>query len=213
MSVQADSRNQDQPAHTRQPHVSAMDSRDALFVGPAVTDEIDGLQLSDAASTLGISVDEIWRRIRNGMLLARTEKGKVLVYTDLALSGRDDSLPPPPGMTSPDFDYGAARAVAYDAPRAELTVPGHSQEIALLIDHLSLAKEENREILRLTQDSMARLSQMTDAMMDMKDSIIASKEEQMSILKERLAEEQANLLRALKEKEDLETLTQALQQR
>jgi hypothetical protein len=212
MSVHADSMNQDQPTHASQPQVSAMDPREALFVGPAVTDEIDGLELSNAASTLGISVDEIWRRIRNGMLLARTEKGKVLVYTDLALSGGDECLPPPPGVLSTDIDYGAVRAVPFDA-RVELTVPGHSQEIALLIDHLSLAKEENREIIRLTQDSMARLSQMTDAMMDMKDSIIASKEEQMSILKGRLAEESANLLRALKEKEDLETLTQALQQR
>ena len=82
----------------------------------------------------------------------------------------------------------------------------------LLIDHLSLAKEENREILRLTQDAMSRLTHMTDVMLDMKDALIASKEEQMSILKLRLSEQSADLTRALKENEDLETLTMALQQ-
>jgi hypothetical protein len=213
MSVQANSMHKDQPAQLQQPLVAPMDPSDGLFVGPVVTDEIDGLELSDAASVLGLSVDELWRRIRNGVLLARTEKGKVLVYTDLAFGGHDESLPPPPSLTTPSPSYGVSRDLGFDSPRTDLVVAGHSQEIALLIDHLSLAKEENREILRLTQDSMARLSQMTDAMMDMKDSIIASKEEQMSILKERLAAESSNLLRALKEKEDLETLTQALQQR
>ena len=190
-----------------------MISGGALFVGPAVTDDIDGLELCEAATMLGISVEEVWRRIRNGVLLARTEKGKVLVYTDIVMGGAENDLPPPPESSLPKLSYGTAADLAYEMPRAELTVPQNNQEIALLIDHLSLAKEENREILRLTQDSMARLSQMTDAMMEMKDAIIASKEEQMSILKERLAEESANLLRALKEKEDLQTLTDALQPR
>ncbi len=213
MSIQANFINQNQRALADHPQVSSIDPRDVLFVGPVVTDEIDGLELSDAADMLGVSVDEVWRRIRNGVLLARTEKGKVLVYTDQAFSGQNDHLPPPPDLTPTNQGYGAIRDLAFELPRTELAVSRHSQEIALLIDHLSLAKEENREILRLTQDSMARLTQMTDAMMDMKDSIIASKEEQMSILKERLAEESANLLCALKEKEDLETLTQALQLR
>ena len=80
----------------------------------------------------------------------------------------------------------------------------------ILIDHLSLAKEENREILRRTQDAMSRLTQMTDAMLEMKDALISSKDEQMSILKLRLSEQSADLTRALKENENLETLTNTL---
>jgi hypothetical protein len=48
-------------------------------------------------------------------------------------------------------------------------------------------------------------------MLEMKDSIIASKEEQMQILKQRLAEQSSELRHALQQKEDLETLTEALQ--
>jgi pilus assembly protein TadC len=93
----------------------------------------------------------------------------------------------------------------------ERVSPSDRQEVALLIDHLSLAKEENREILRLTHESMSRLSEMTDKMLDMKDSIISSKDEQMQILKQRLAEQTEQLRQVLREKEDLETLTEALQ--
>ena len=92
-----------------------------------------------------------------------------------------------------------------------ITSASSSQELALLIDHLSLAKDENREILRLTQDSMARLTHMTDAILEMKDAVIATKEEQVAILKQRLSAQSADLIQALKDKEDLETLTQALQ--
>jgi hypothetical protein len=58
---------------------------------------------------------------------------------------------------------------------------------------------------------MSKLSEMTDRMLEMKDSIIASKEEQMQILKQRLAEQSSELRQALQQKEDLETLTEALQ--
>ena len=58
---------------------------------------------------------------------------------------------------------------------------------------------------------MARLTEMTDKILEMKDAIIASKEEQMSLMKQRFSEQSEELLKALKEKEDLETLTQALQ--
>ncbi len=202
---------------------------DQLFVGPSIEDfDIDGMELSAAALALGISSDEVWRRIRNGVLLGRTVQGKVLVYTDLKVvsdNHADDSqasvfrvgaaagsgLPPIPTSISSRLDPSNNTASTFLLPIDEASTRGH-QEIMLLIDHLSLAKEENREILRLTQDAMSRLTHMTDVMLDMKDALIASKEEQMSILKLRLSEQSADLTRALKENEDLETLTMALQQ-
>ena len=87
-----------------------------------------------------------------------------------------------------------------------------NHEVALLLDHLSLAKEENREILRLTQDSMGRLTQMTDAMLQMKDDVISAREAQLTDMRERLDAQTHELRRALREKEDLETLSRALSQ-
>jgi len=210
-------------------HPSANNSGNpTVFFGQANDDiEIDGLELSVAAQILGVSLDDIWRQIRNGKLIARTERGQVLVYTDCDSFASIEGLPPLPSSqvtveagttagTSKKLNMEPDKAVRMEELYPSALVQSASserQEIALLIDHLSLAKEENREILRLTNESMSRLSEMTDKMLDMKDSIIASKEEQMLILKQRLTEQALELRQALQEKEDLETLTQALQRR
>ena len=216
----------DQASLYEDPLIGRAAMGDQLFVGPSIEDfDIDGMELSAAALALGISSDEVWRRIRNGVLLGRTVHGKVLVYTDLKVisnTSADDSQtsvfrvgaaagPGLPPIPTSRLDQSNNTASTFLLPIDEASTRGH-QEIMLLIDHLSLAKEENREILRLTQDAMSRLTHMTDVMLDMKDALIASKEEQMSILKLRLSEQSADLTRALKENEDLETLTMALQQ-
>jgi hypothetical protein len=221
----------DQASLYGDPSVGHAAIADQLFVGPQIEDwDIDGMELSDAAVSLGISSDEIWRRIRNGVLLGRTVQGKVLVYTDLnardihddqsqitvlraGAVAVDSGLPPIPTSkisTHDHTDFTTHNDSTFLRPLDEEPTRAHP-EIMLLIDHLSLAKEENREILRLTQDAMSRLTHMTDVMLDMKDALIASKEEQMSILKLRLSEQSADLIRALKENEDLETLASALQ--
>lgn len=192
-----------------------------LFVGRSPDDDdIDGMELSKAARQLGVSIDEIWRRVRNGKLVARTDRGQVMVYTDASTIVTMEGLPPLPNLTDPEWTKStshvdASKSTGMDHNQisviSEPVSPSDRQEIALLIDHLSLAKEENREILRLTQESMSRLSEMTDKMLDMKDSIISSKDEQMQILKQRLAEQTEQLRQVLREKEDLETLTEALQ--
>jgi len=192
-----------------------------LFVGRSSDDDdIDGMELSKAARHLGVSIDEIWRRVRNGKLVARTNRGQVMVYTDASTVVTMEGLPPLPNSTAPEWTKSASNSddsKSVDMEYNQISVlgervsPSDRQEVALLIDHLSLAKEENREILRLTHESMSRLSEMTDKMLDMKDSIISSKDEQMQILKQRLAEQTEQLRQVLREKEDLETLTEALQ--
>lgn len=192
-----------------------------LFVGSSSLDsEIDGLELTDAARLMGITVDDLWRQVRNGKLIARTERGRVLVYTEATPAMSIDGLPPLPDQNQnaqTTLNDRTSEHVAVTADPAIHTAmitsrdAAERQEIALLIDHLSLAKEENREILRLTTESMTRLTEMTDKMLEMKDSIISSKEEQMQMLKQRLADQTRELREALQAKEDLETLTQALQ--
>jgi hypothetical protein len=192
-----------------------------LFVGRSSDDDdIDGMELSKAARHLGVSIDEIWRRVRNGKLVARTDRGQVMVYTDASTVVTMEGLPPLPNSNAPEWTKSASNSddsKSVDTEYNQISVlservsSSDRQEVALLIDHLSLAKEENREILRLTHESMSRLSEMTDKMLDMKDSIISSKDEQMQILKQRLAEQTEQLRQVLREKEDLETLTEALQ--
>ena len=191
-----------------------------ILVGPAVEDtEIDGVDLSAAADRLGISEDDVWRRIRNGQLLARTVRGRVLVYTTFPVT-LDNGLPPIPCQKAPSArtneniqsDQPLQAPVSTHSSITVMDDQSRSHEVALLLDHLSLAKEENREILRLTQDSMGRMSQMTDAMLQMKDDVIAAREAQLSDLRERINGQAEELRRALRAKEDLETLTRALNQ-
>ena len=193
-----------------------------LFVGAGANDsEIDGMELSDAARLMGISIDDLWRQVRNGRLIARTERGRVLVYTDASSRTQVEGLPPLPErdiLLEPTLNQRAVDTISILTPSPDMDMSlvtsrdnADRQEIALLIDHLSLAKEENREILRLTTESMNRLTEMTDKMLEMKDSIISSKEEQMQMLRQRLSEQAQELREALQAKEDLETLAQALQ--
>lgn len=208
-----------------QPHVdtAAMAAQHPIaktFFGPSIDDvDIDGLDLETAAQTLGIAVDDLWRRIRNGQIMARSERGKVYVYTQnsakaqaKAATVEKEDLPPPPG---PEVETPSQviltqmqESLVNEAVGTSLTVA--NREIALLIDHLSLAKDENREIIRFTRESMSRLTEMTDTMLQMKDEVIAAREQQVEMLHERIKTQTEELRAALREKENLETLTRNL---
>lgn len=85
-----------------------------------------------------------------------------------------------------------------------------STEVALLLDHLSLAKEENREILRLTQDSIAKISQMAETMMAMKDEILKQKSEEVERLNRVLRDREQTISHLKQEVEDFTILTRSL---
>lgn len=203
------------------PAVNAPTSMVQTFYGPAVDDiEIDGLDLEAAAQTLGIGVDDVWRRIRNGQILARSYRGKVYVYTQshastaidpVVQSGSNDNLPPPPlNDVNPSqiIVTQMNESVASDGVGTGLTLA--NREIALLIDHLSLIKDENRDIITFTRESMSRLTEMTDTMLQMKDDVISAREQQVQMLNERMQQQAHELRIALREKENLETLARAL---
>jgi hypothetical protein len=83
-------------------------------------------------------------------------------------------------------------------------------EMALLLDHLSLAKEENKEIIRLTQDTIQRVTAMSENIVAMKNEIIEAKDAQIDILKERLDEQSLRIRSLNQEKEDLEMLARSI---
>ena len=200
------------------------ETKDA-FLGPSVNDvEIDGLDLETAAERLGIGTDDLWRRIRNGQLMARSLRGKVYVYSSLSHADepaaairdvRGATALPPISMTM-TTEQNPAQVVLTrlqeGLPESSLnnSIAVVNHDISVLVDHLNLAKEENREIIRLTQDSMSRLTEMTDAMIQMKDEVITAREQQVDMLNERLRSQSDQLRAALKEKENLETLARAL---
>ena len=192
------------------------------FFGPSVDDvDIDGMDLETAAQTLGIGVEDLWRRIRNGPVMARSMRGKVYVYAHVAPSPgvshqaagiqAAEELPPAPAEV-PSPRQIVVTQMTESVPNADLgsNLELANREISLLIDHLSLAKDENRDIIRFTRESMNRLTDMTDTMLQMKDEVISAREQQVEMLNERMRIQTEELRAALREKENLETLTRVL---
>lgn len=143
-----------------------------------------------------------------------------------------DGLPPVPENPLAAASIGATQydqpeffedsiAPASAPPQGETSAPAQKfltfsgdrsahPEVALLLDHLSLAKEENREILRLTQDAMQRVSNMTDQLVKLKDELLSTKDQQLTQMHEIVKAREAEILRLKRQNEDLETLARTL---
>lgn len=128
-------------------------------------------------------------------------------------------LPPiPPGLESQDSEHkpGASMVsseVQENQAGGFLTLSGertNSPEIALLLDHLSLAKEENREILKMTQESIKKVTKLSDSLIEMKDSVIEAKDDQIQALKEKISGSNKEISKLKQENEDLEMLAKTL---
>jgi hypothetical protein len=187
------------PPAEAQAHDSASDARSERAGATAA----QAVPVADFARRHRLSEAEVWRRLRAGELLGRSEKGRLMVLDD----GRGDleagDLPPLPGQSTPLLD--AALTVGQAA--------GASSEMALLLDHLSLAKEENREILKMTQDAIRKVTELTDSVVTMKNAVIESKDSQIDALREQLAAREQRIKALLQKNEDLEMLARALADR
>jgi hypothetical protein len=162
----------------------------------------------------GLPESEVWRRVRRGELVGRNSHGQLLIYelgaapTERAgamqASPMDlEALPPLPSNLPAVPNVGAGALALTE--RA-----GHSQELALLLDHLSLAKEENREILRMTQDSIRKVTELSDSIVEMKDAVIEAKDAQLAAQRGEVERLQEEIRKLRQHNEDLDTLTRAL---
>lgn len=261
--------------------------------GPEVQDQVlapkaEGLSLDEYAVREGLSEAEVWKRLRRGELIGRTQKGTLYVFSSPAaamaatntavaveirrkidehkarsgdttgaapLAGasyaRDEfglpvfsssnnspaadllpdvaaevAAPPPLMQDTLELDSGDdplmpdlppppdARRGAYPAASGGfLALTGEragSPELALLLDHLSLAKEENREILKMTQESIRKVSELSDTIVEMKDAVIEAKDAQINALREQLQMRDRALKELRQHNEDLEMLTRTV---
>lgn len=199
----------------------------------------EGLPLEEYAASRGLTEAEVWRRLRQGDLVGRTNRGRLFVYsTEAAVPAGDEpqrqgatfgawiqdhelhqefeapavapggALPPLPHHPSDDAARaGATSGGGFLALTGERT---SSPEMALLLDHLSLAKEENREILRLTQDSLRKVTDLTDKIVEMKDQVIDAKDAQIMALMQQLEAKDQKIKKLAKQNEDLEMLARTM---
>ena len=183
----------------------------------------DGMPIEDYAEKFLLSETEIWRRIRHGELLGRTHQGRLLIYPPSSIEATLADLPPLPGQTPSPTRVGATQERSGADFLGLSGERSSSPELALLLDHLSLAKEENREILRLTDQSMKRVCEMSDALIQMKDAVIVSKDTELlavrqqrdtevASLEAKLAASDMEIRRLRQQSEDLEMLARTMAQ-
>jgi hypothetical protein len=182
--------------------------------------------IEEYAATHEKTNDQVWRMIRSGELPATYCQGKLMIADPnnaLALEALEDSWKP---RNLPVVRSGASTS---DSTRA--TLPDTSDianfannELALLIDHLSLAKDENREVLKVAQDSIQRISEIAEKLASSKDRLLSERESRLteqshcisaqnqtiSDLKSQLNISDDESLELKKSIEDLEILTCAL---
>lgn len=177
----------------------ARDKQDAkgAFQDPTPDAEFAGEELHDFAAARGLTEQDVWAQIRNGDLIGRSFGGKLYVHEPHGAHAVDN-LPPLP------LDEGTLeeRHLVASVPQAT--------EVALLLDHLSLSKEENREILKLSQDSISRVTQMADTIVAMKDELLKARDEQIDGLREKLKSRDAEISRLQQELEDMKMLAATL---
>ncbi len=136
-----------------------------------------------------------------------------LVDTTLASTFSATALPPLPSDESQSFsDNDRQFHGASSNPQVLPVATGKvtNTELALLLDHLSLAKEENREILKMTQESIRKVTELTDTIVEMKDTVIDAKETQIIFLKDQLETREKEIRKLMQQKEDLEILAQTI---
>ena len=226
-----------QPQKHKDPKISPMVDETWDELPPQVAE--DGISLSEYAANSGISEAEVWRRIKRGEIVAQPLHGKLLIWNERPkesnppvdrisdLAHADDSQPSqsptsakplmnalPPIPEDSENETSTLRTTAYSMQESfPLTKSGAgipSTELALIIDHLSLAKDENRDILRLTQDSIRKITELSDVLIATKNELIEAKNSQIEALKEKLAWREKEISNLKKANEDLEILASTI---
>lgn len=209
-----------------------------LNYGPSHHDVIiDGLDIDAAAAALGVDAAEVWRRVRSGQLMARSQLGKVFVYSDQGDFDSDmERLAALPNLPESRHHMSSDRAESMDYDHNTQTLDasaGHERKSPVLVNmvgtntelvpveasfvnpddflrYLNLSRTENQEIIRLTSESMNRLSKMTDEMLQLKDELIEARELQLEHLERDRVLSQEEIRRLRKEVEDLATVAKFL---
>lgn len=85
--------------------------------------------------------------------------------------------------------------------------------LAVLAENLKVSKQEQIELLKLTQESIKRVVESTEKLVETKNSIIQEKDKIISSLEEKLSLSNKKVTLALQENEDLKILVDTLENR
>ncbi len=159
----------------------------------------EGLKLQEYSLKTGLSEREVWEQVNRGELIGRAQGSDVRVFLSPEAAENafdaEGELPPLPGSMHQTANLPSGR--------------DQSTEVALLLDHLSLAKEENREILKMAQESIRKVSELSESLMETKNLVIEGQTQEILLLREALQKKDAEIKDLKRKHENLEMLAQA----
>lgn len=180
-----------------------------------------GLEIEHFAVQQGLTTQQVWDLLKAGKIFGKASGGRLFVFDEESSFLMGDKseldspkipgfLPPLPGQ-NPRTIVGAQKdgEPAMNLP-ALARDPANHTEMTLFLDHLSLAKEENREILHLARESVARVTSLSDTVIAVKDSLIEAKDREIQYLRQLLDGKEKAMTKLQQENEDLQILNRAL---
>jgi hypothetical protein len=176
------------------------------------------VEITEFARKGGISISEVWKKVRRGELVARTVNGQFEVYGgegDVKRAGAEAG--PTPEVLIAELAAAVPDPTPDEQPKSELPAvaenPPASTEIALLLDHLSLAKDENREILKMATDTINQMTAITKESLGAKDELVRQSRQEAARLSADCAKKDKEIQTLKQDLEDLQMLVKSLQPR
>jgi len=204
-------------------------SEDSSTASNENDDDLHGIEFKEYANRRGLHTSEVWRLIRDGQLIARTENGFVYVYgidkKSNALSTKtivDIAKETSMADSSAEIETTSSDDASQSLP--EILDVSRSTEVDYLIECLQNLQSENKDILKLSKDSISQITDISKQTIQAKDEIISHKDsllennqsslevqaQQLKKLKTKLTKQENDLNKLKQDNEDLEMLNQTL---
>ncbi|MBF0442878.1 MAG: hypothetical protein HQK54_13310 [Oligoflexales bacterium] len=194
-------------------------------------EENDCIDIESYAASTKKSRKEIWNQIKTGEIPGKCILGKIFIYPkgegtnqEQYVFHNDPHINPftiAPLRTNDinqkkDIaDISLNETEANKINRAENNIHKNEEtqktsEMALLIDLLSLSKEENKELMRITSESITSIDEATKKAMSAKDDLLKSKDLQIENFKNIIVQNEKTISKLNQEIEDLNILNKIL---
>ena len=171
------------------------------------------LPILEYAEQMQISQAQIWDRVRQGKISARVVEGEVMIQSEKnrKKSNNNKKEKNRPGASS---QWNPPEIAMDSLPPIQETTqlePDQGSELALLIDHLSIAREECKESLSLARKTVESVKSMSEQLLAAKDQTIESLRHDLKDFEEDKHKLEKQLAEKLREIEDLKMLVGSMQ--
>lgn len=203
--------------------------------------EIMGLDINEYSNKYNISPQQVWKDIKTGKLVARSERGKIFVYGNSIPEYNNDTniiqtnnhvnthnnvqnfmytsendiqrlnLPP---LNNLFTDFNTSITTQTNSKNNNTM----SLPIKIFTEHLNLAKDQQKNLIQLTQNYINTLTQMTEKIISLKDQHINEQSQKINLQQKENEQLQSTITQLEKENsilkqkiEDLEILTKMIE--